>query len=311
MPGPKFTDSYGVKAKQIYSVDPGPERLIIPPIGHFLYDETSPTEVDEQKVKQFDEDGSAFSAVIEVYTDTKNKKLYVLDGRETVMTVREVNRRRALENREPILFDIKPVAINEKEAVAHMAVRNFHRRLPTPSAYALHIRQQRRAGWTWEAICQHLLVKVDDPEVWCRRRLPLAYCEPEVRAAFDNGDLPLNKAVEFGGSAEDGLEAEGREEQLGLLETLLAEKSFRKQAPKPPGKSARKRVRKALLNGETANLCFKDAEAAKVAAATLGWLDGDAKALDEWPEVRAIMESAVERKKAEPSEEVKRETSAS
>lgn len=304
MPGEKFTSKYGVKAQQIYGGDPGPDRLIIPPKGHFLYDESSPTEMNEQKLKQIDADGKAFSAIIEVYTDTSNKKMYVLDGRETLMHVREVNARRALEEpaREPIEISIKPVALSEKEAVAHMDVRNFHRRIPTPSAYALSIRRQRRAGYTWEQICDILLVKSDDPEQWCRRRLPLAYCEPEVRAAIDAGDLPLNSAVQFGGWVEDGSDAGGREEQLGLLEAKLAEKEAGKDRPKAVAAGARKRVHKALLNGETKDLCHRDAEAAKVAAATLGWLEGDTSAFDEWPEVRAIMERAAERKKSEVKE---------
>lgn len=297
--GEKFTVSYDVEASQIYKSDPGPDKLIIPPPGHFLHDESSPTVVDELKVRQIDADGFC-SAIIEVWTDKNKKVLYVLDGRETLATVREVNRRRAEQNREPVQIRMAPVSFDtEKEAVAHVAVRNFHRRnVPSPSAYALNIRMQRRAGWSWDKICDFLLIKSDDAEQWCKKRLPLAYAEPEVRRAFDAGELPLSHAPQFGGRAEDGSEAEGRDDQLGLLESLRAEKLAGADKPKGVAAAARKRVRQALLNGETANLCHKDAAAAEVAAATIAYLDGDRRAFDEWPEVRAIMERAAAKRSA-------------
>lgn len=301
MPGEKFTTKHDVAAAQIYTSDPGNEKLIIPPPDHFLFDKSSPTVVDEQKVRQIDEDGEC-SHVLEVWTDKNKKVMYVLDGRETLMTVREVNRRRVADNRKPILVHVKPVASTEKEAVAHMAVRNFHRRKPTPSAYAFHIRACRKYGHTWDKICDLLLIKSDDAEQWCKKRLPLAYAEPEVCQAFDAGELPLAHAPQFGGRAEDGSEAEGRDDQLGLLESLRAEKLADADKPKGVAAAARKRVRQALLNGESTNLCHKDAAAAGVAAATIAYLDGDKRAFDEWPEVRAIMDKAAEKKTKTKSE---------
>ncbi len=295
--GEKFDVKYGVKAAQIYRHDPGPDMLIIPPPGHFLHDESSPVVVDEQKVAQIDSDGKC-SAVIEVWTDKNKGVMYVLDGRETLRTVREVNRRRAAEGREPVDIQLAPQPLREKEAVAHVAVRNFHRRnVPTHGTYALNIRMQRKAGWSWDKICDFLLIKSDDPEQWCKKRLPLVHVEPEVRQAFDAGEFPLALAPQFGGRSEDGSDAPGRDEQLCILEQKRAEKLAPANKPRGVPAAARKRIAKAMLNGETAGLCHRDAEAAKVMAATIAYVDGDASALDEWPDVRAIAEKAAAGKK--------------
>lgn len=300
--GDKYEHKYNVASSQIYKNDPGPDKLIIPPPGHFLHDESSPTVVDEQKVKQIEEDGFC-SAIIEVWTDKDKSVQYVLDGRETLATVREVNCRRLTDGREPIQIRMTPVSLSEKDAVAHVAVRNFHRRnTPSPTAYALNIRMQRRAGWSWDKVCDFLLVKAEHPEKWCRSRLPLAFAVKEVRAAFDAGEFPLALALQFGGRDVDGSDALGPEEQLALLEQKRAEKLQRVGKPRAVPAAARKRVRAALLNGETRSLCTRDADAAMVAAATIAFLDGDASAFAEWPEVRAIMEKAVAKKSLSSTE---------
>jgi hypothetical protein len=228
--GEKFGPKYGVVAAQFYKNDPGPSRLKIPGPDHFLYDPSSPTTFDEIKVQQIDEDGQC-TQVVEVWTDSDNDILWVVDGRETLQNVREANRRRAEEKRELVelrLIPFKPKAASqlaERDVVAHLAVRNFHRRLPTPSSYALNILLLRKKGWEWSKVCQFLHVTSDDPEQWCKKRLPIAHCIDEVRAAFDSGKLSLAKATKFGGRAEDGSWALSRKDQLALLDAERAVKA--------------------------------------------------------------------------------------
>lgn len=286
--GKKFVSRYPVAASQIYKGDPGPDVLKIPGPDHWLFDPSSPTTFDEVKVRQIDTDGQC-SQIIEVLSDTDTDTLWVVDGRETLQNVREVNRRRAKEKRKPVelrLATFKPLAgseSQERDVIAHLVVRNFHRRLPTPSSYALNILLLHRRGHTWEQICQLLHVESDDPKQWCGKRLPIAHCVPEVRAAFDSGELPLAKVWAFGGRAHDGSEALGKTDQLALLRQLR-EQHAAPSKRRPIAPSVRKKVAAALSNGETSNLCTRDAEAAKVFAAALVYAEtGDLKALAEWP----------------------------
>lgn len=300
--GEKFAPKYGVAATQGYKGDPGPEKLRIPPPGHFLYDADSPTVFDEIKVRQIDADGH-MTDPIEVWTDPDNSILWVIDGRDRLLAVREVNRRRAAERREPVEPYLKPLPkiMSEKEVVARISVKNFHRREHRVSSYAMHILAQRKAGWPWEAIAQHLHVKTEDPEQWCRKRLPLAFCEPEVREAFDAGEFRLAVARQFGGGAVDGEGAPNRQQQLALLEEKRQEKLAAKAVPKSKqvNPRARERIRHALSNGETQNLTHVDQMRAEGAAAVLAFVDGDEGALKAWPDVEAIVRGALRAKREE------------
>lgn len=299
--GETFKEKYLVGRLQIYKDDPGPGTLRIPGPDHFLYDPSSPKTFDEIKVQQIDADGQC-SQVIEVWTDPDNGILWVIDGRETLQNIREVNRRRVESGRDPVSMRLAPYTTladkdtEEKEAVAHMVVRNFHRRLPTPSSYALNILVLHRKGFTWERICGLLHIESDDPKQWCKKRLPIAYCVEEVRAVFDSGELPLSKAPKFGGRADDGSWALSKKDQLALLaEEREAKAQPRESKQVPP--SARKRVVAALTNGESESLCHKDAEAAKAIAAALQYVEtGSLKALADWPDVAKIIKSAAAKK---------------
>lgn len=297
--GEKFDTKYGVRAAQVYRGDP--EKLRIPPPGHFLFDPDSPLVFDEIKVQQIDKDGHMTDA-IEVWTDPDSKVLWVIDGRDRTLAVREVNRRRKIANREPVELLIKPCpkGTTERDAIARISVKNLHRRVPRASTYAYHIRMQRKAGWSWEAIAQHLHITTDDAEQWCRKRLPLAYCEPEVVAAFDAGEFPLSAAPHFGGRNAEGEGALDREDQLALLVQKRGERQASKDAPaaRPLPTKTRERVRAALLNGETANLTFQDKMIAQGVAAALAYAGGDASALDKWPDVAAIARDAAKGKEA-------------
>lgn len=296
--GEKFVTKYGVQAAQTYCGDPGPEKLRIPPPGHFLYDPDSPTTFDEIKVRQIEADGHMIDDV-EVWTDPDKGILWVIDGRDRTLAVREVNRRRAAEGREPVLMRLMPLprGTTEQQAIARIAIKNLHRRVPKPSTYAHHIRMQRKAGFSWEAIAQHLHIETDDAEQWCRKRLPLAYCEPEVIAAFDSGEFPLSAAPHFGGRNAEGGGALDRVEQLALLEQKRGEKQAVKDNPQPrqvPTK-VRERVRAALSNGESANLCHQDQMIAEGFAAALAYVAGDEDVLKKWPDIAAIVRAAAEK----------------
>jgi len=299
--GEKFTDKYGVSNTQIYRGDPGPDRLVIPGPDHFLYDASSPTTFDEVKVRQIDADGH-YRQTIEVWTDPDNGKLYVVDGREGLLCVREVNRRRAEVGKRPIEPQLQPLSCSEKEAVARISIRNFHRRQPPPSAYAINILQNYKAGWMWEQICHILHVESENPEAWCRRYLPLAHCIPEVRAAFDAGKLPLTKAKEFGGGKPDGSEALGKRKQLDLLEEMLAPKEKADKPRQLPLKK-RERIAHAMTNGGSESLTFQDKTIAEGIAAGLALASGDMSMLDKWPDISKLVEKALS-KKVEAEEEV-------
>ena len=292
--GEKFASKYKVEATQIYKGDPGPDVLLIPPPGHFLYDAAAPTVFDEIKVKQIDADGHMTDA-IEVWTDPDVNKMFVVDGRDRLLAVREVNRRRAKESKELVKPHLKPLGkLSQKEVIARITIKNFHRRPPTPSAYAMHIASQRRAGWDWATIAHNLHVATDDAEQWCKKRLPLAFCEPEVCEAFDAGEFPLSVAPAFGGRNVEGADALGRQQQLDLLakrrNDKLAGKDKLKERQASP--KVRARIQHALSNGETQNLTHVDQMRAEGAAAVLAYVNGDASALKGWPDIEAIVRAA-------------------
>ena len=295
--GLKFIEKYDVETAQVYKGDSS--SLRIPPPNHPLYDRTAPTTFDPIRVEEIDASGEMTDA-IEVWTDPDKNILWVIDGRGRLLDTREVNRRRAADGRELVKPHIKPLNLTEKEAVARVRVKNYHRRTQSASDMAIDVAALRKAGWSWAECVTKLHRESADPEQWCRKILPLAYCVDEVRAAFDSGELPKSMARKFGGGAPDGSAALGRQEQLALLAEKRAERGAAgdsvKRAVTP---AARVRVRAALTNGATKNLCHDDAFAAEVAAATLAFVDGDDKALKSWPEVMKIVREAVKGRKGE------------
>lgn len=303
--GEKFAPKYGVEEAHIYKFDPGPDKLRIPPRGHPLFDESAPTTFDELSVQEIDRTGT-MTDPIEVWTDPDAKILWVVDGRRRLLDIREVNRRRADSGREPV----KPLIVpfdkkEEREAVARIRVKNYYRRAPKLSGMALDIRDLRAQGWSWEDCAKKLHVESDDPEQWCKKRLPLAFCVPEVRAAFDAGEFPLSYAPQFGGRSVDGSAALGKKEQLALLEQKRAEKQVAKDAPKTPSVTpkVRERIRHALSNGVSKTLCHQDQMFAEGIVAALSFVGGDTSAFKRWPDIdAAVREAILSRGKTESEE---------
>jgi hypothetical protein len=295
--GEKFMPKYGVELAQIYKGDP--EKLCIPGPDHPLFDKTAPTTFDELRVREIDRTGK-MNDPIEVWTDPDARRLWVVDGRGRTLDVREVNRRRALEGREPVKLLIINFAGDEKEAVGRIRVMNYHRRVQKPSDMAIDIHALRKSGWSWDECAAKLHVVVDGAESWAKRLLPLAFCIDEVRAAFDAGEFPRTQAHQFGGKAVDGSEALGKEEQVALLEQKRAEKLMSKEEPKQKqlAPKHRMRVSAALLNGASANLSYQDKMIAEGVAAGLALAGGDGKALDKWPDLAAIAVAAMAKKEA-------------
>lgn len=287
MAGEKFTKKYGVASAQVYRGDV--ELLKIPSPTHFLYDPTAPKTFDELRVRAIDRDGH-MSDPIEIWTDPDTRTMWVLDGRGRRLDVAEVNRRRAEKELEPVLPLIVPFPGDEKAAVARLREKNYHRRQPTPSGMALDILALRKAGHSWEACVEALHVESADAEQWCKKLLPLAHCVDEVRAAFDRGDLARGLAHRFGGRAIDGSQKLGKREQLDLLAELTEGRDKKASAPRPVSPAARVRVVAALTNGGAAGMKRADADVARVVAAAFARVGGDARALDEWPAVAAVVE---------------------
>jgi hypothetical protein len=294
--GEKFGPKYGVKPTQIYEGDPGPDKLRIPPPGHFLYDPSSPMTHDELRVRQIDKDGHMNDA-LEVWTDPDSGVLWTIDGRGRLLDVREVNRRRKKDGRAPVKPRLAPLKMTEAEAIARISIKNTHRRQIPPSAYAFGIDSQRKAGWAWDKIAEHHHIESKAPEQWCRLRLPLAFCEPEVREAFDAGLLQLPRASKFGGREVDGSGALGRKEQLALLDESLAERAAPAEPLlKPLTPKTRARIFTALTNGASEHLRSMDREVANAVAAALALIEGDADALSDWPEVAAVVQTVMAEK---------------
>lgn len=290
--GAKFTERYGVETATIYKGDT--DALRIPPPGHPLHDPTSPSTFDPFRVAEIDRDGK-MTDPIEVWTDPDTGILWSIDGRGRIHDVREVNRRRAKEGRELVKPYIVPFNGDEKHAIARVRVKNYHRRIPTKSGTALDLLVLRRAGWSWGDCAAKLHHQTDNPEHWGRSLLPLAHCIQEVREAIDSGELPAGAAARFGGTDPDGEKALSRSEQLALLRQLREEREKRAESKPAPGvgRAAQARALHALQNGATSKLDKEGKLAAKLVAATLARLAGDADALSEWPEVREILEAAL------------------
>lgn len=290
--GEKFTAKYGVSSATIYQDSSSTDALKIPPRGHPLYDSTSPTEFDEERVQVIDRDGT-MTDPLEVWTDPDSGTLWVLDGRSRLLDVREVNRRRKERGAEKMVAAyIVPFNVpgaDEKRAIARVRERNYHRRVPKPSDMAVDLVALRNTGYSWEDCAKILHVDTKDAEQFCRKLLPLAYCIPDAQAAIDSGELPRSRAAKFGGTAPDGSKALGKREQATLLAELLATKPVTKK-PKALAPKVRERIIAALTNGASADLKVADSIVAKAVAAALLFHGGDLKALKAYPNVEAIVE---------------------
>lgn len=296
--GASFTEKYGVDDARIYKGDS--DNLKIPPKGHPLFDSTSPTEFDPLIVAEIDKDGK-MTTPIEVWTDADTGTLWVVDGRSRLLAVREVNRLRAKDGREEVKPLIVAFAGSEQEAATRLHVKNHHRRLPTPSQYAIGIRELRKLGWPWADCAVKLHYTEGEPEGWCKRTLPLAFCIEEVQDAVDTGKLRQSVATKFGGRALDGSEALSRKDQLELLKEMTAQKERGESAagPKPVLPKVRARLRTALA-AETD-------ESSKLVLATLAFVDGDTSALKDYPNIgklviEALMPVAKEKPAKAPKE---------
>lgn len=291
--GEKFTSKYNVEAATIYKGDT--DALKIPGPNHPLFDPTAPTTFDPIRVEQIDQDGT-MSDPVEVWSDPDTNTLWVLDGRGRTLDVREVNRRRSEQGREPVKPYIVTFSGNEKEAVARVRIKNYHRRVPTPSGMALDLAVLRKQGWSWQECANKLHVETTDPEQWARKLMPLAYCVEEVRAAVDAGKITRAAAKKFGGTALDGSAALGRQEQLALLDEMLEGNVKEEEATegfKPVSAKHRERIKHALSNGATKDLKGLHVVVAKAVAAAIARIEGDTAALAEWPSVAAIVENAL------------------
>lgn len=234
-----------------------------------------------------------------MWTDPEKGVLWVLDGRGRFLDVQEVNRRRAKEGREPVQPYIVPFHGNEKEAVARVRSKNYHRRMPTASGMGCDILTLRKQGFSWEDCARILHVEVEDAEQWARRLLPLAHCVPEVRAAFDAKELPIALARKFAPSSIEGEDALSPKEQLKLLEELRAGrgKTDKASAPRPRSPKVREKVSSALAESTSSS--------AKLVQATLAWIEGDDDALSSWPDVKRIVEEALTPDEEKPVKEKK------
>lgn len=298
-PGEKFTSRYKKETANIYKDSGTLDRIEIPGPDHPLYDPTAPTVFDPIRVEAIDADGT-MTDPIEVWTDPDRGILWVLDGRGRFLDVQEVNRRRAADGRALVKPYLVPFPGDEKEAVARVRQKNYHRRLPTPSGMARDLLVLRKRGFSCAECAKILHHDTTDPEQWVRKLLPLAYCVPEVQRAVDAGDLPRSAVRRFAGAAADGSEALGKQTQIALLADLQRKKPIKTITAVTP--AARERARQALTNGGTAQLKSLDRLVARVAAAVLARVGGDASALRDWPDVAAIFEGALVKKAVEKVE---------
>lgn len=284
-----FVQKYGVDEARIYKGNV--DALEIPPPGHPLHDPTSPTKFDELRVAEIDKDGK-MTTPIEFWASPDEGKLWIVDGRGRKLDINEVNRRRAKDGREEVKPLLVPFQGTEQEAVARIRTKNYHRRSPTPSGIAQDILALRNAGYPWAEVAAKLHYTEGEPEGWCKRMLPLAFCIREVQAAFDAGTLHLVKSVKFGGRAVDGSEALGKKAQLELLSEMTAEKESGGTGPKAISNKVRSRVLTAIENA-TEIKSTVDKNAAYAIAAALRFVGGDLTAFNGFPEVSELVVGAL------------------
>lgn len=317
--GVKFVKKYRVRLGSAYEADP--DDLVIPPPGHFLHDPDGSEGHDEVRVAAIDKTGKYVGA-IPIWSDPDSGKLLVIDGRGNVLDCREVNRRRRARGDEPIGITVSRHPGTQEEAEDHVAMRNFLRKRPGAAHTAREIMRYHRMGRSWERIAEILGLHVDEKGL--RRMVPLAYCQPEVIAAVEERRIPASFARRFGGRAMNGSSALGREEQIALLESVLAErqekKAARKARPTREGDgnaaSASAEVESRRTSGESERdqreavatafsqgarrLDKTEQVVARACASLLRYLNGNPRALDAWPNLKGIVEDAL-RGGGEPS----------
>lgn len=286
MAGQKFTDKYDAKLDSLYKIDP--DKLVIPPPGHFLHDPDGNTTFNETRVQSIDAIGRYMGA-IPVYADTDTSRLYVIDGRGNVLDCREVNRRRRERGDELIEITVTRFPGTQEEAEDLVAQKNFLRKRPDLGHRAREIARFRRLGRSWSRVAA--ILGLDFGEDYLRAHVPLAYCIPEVCAAVDAGRISLEKAKRFGGEDIEGADALSREEQLELLNKMLNRKPRAKETQPRMSRA----VRAAAVEKLTTLVKEDDGQdeavyrAALGAAAVLRYLDGDADALDAFPAIKAAL----------------------
>lgn len=291
--GQKFTEKYaGIRTRQAYACDP--DQLTIPPKGHALYDPDGNQHFDELRVKEIDEDGEFTGAVI-IWSDPNQNKLFVVEGRGCVLDVKEVNRRRRERGDKPIEIVCMRLNVSLERAAEHVRLRNFHRKTPGYGQIAREIVLMNRQGKTPERMRELLHLGEDWTERMLRQLAPLAFCIPDVEAAFEAEKIPRSAIKKFGGKALDGSERLGDEEQQLLLAEMLSPKEKASTAPRSIPAAARARAVEALGNGATKELSQTDAIVAEIVRAALQLAGGDSAALEKWPAVAAIVDKALEK----------------
>lgn len=298
----KFTEKYGVKLASSYEADP--EILYIPPPGHALHDPDGCATHDEVRVQEIDRVGRCVR-VVTVWTDPDTGKLWVIAGRGNRHDVCEVNRRRRERGDDPIPIQFLRFPGDLDQAVDFVAMENFRRKRPSAVHVAREVLRYHRLGRPWKRIAE-LLQLDDEDEKMLKRRVPIAYCQPEVVAAIEAREVPLRKARLFGGRAMDGSQALGRDDQLKLLKEMREDKAAKKEArkgaearPASPGKArvatriVRTRVAEHLANGRVNHLPSELLPFARAIAAYERFMAGDRGALDYLPAIRQIVEEVV------------------
>lgn len=284
--GTKFVEKYDVKLDSTYKADP--DKLVIPPPGHFLHDPDGNSTFNETRVQSIDTVGRYMGA-IPVYADTDTSQLYVIDGRGNVLDCREVNRRRRERGDEPIGITVTRFPGTQEEAEDLVAQKNFLRKRPDLGHRAREIARFRRLGRSWKRV-EAILGLDGYGEDYLRAHIPLAYCIPEVVSAVDAGKISLEKAKRFGGENIEGADALGREEQLELLNKMLNRKPRAKETQPRMSRAVRAVAVERLTQVESADA--EEEVAARGAAAVLRYLDGDETALDALPAIKAALVSA-------------------
>lgn len=292
--GEKFVEKYSIpgapiKTRQVYEALP--EALVIPASDHPLYDLDGNTTFDEQMVQEVDRDGHLTHSVT-VWSDPDRRQLLVVDGRGCVFCVAEVNRRRQARGDAPIQVMFARLDCDLDRAIEHVTIRNFHRKRPTLGNYGREVLKLFRLGKSWTRIEEllHLNPETEGGEIRLKRLLALAYCVPEVVQAIEDGRISIRSVREFAGKELDGSERLGADEQLQVLADKIAKEPKEKVALSATDK---KRISAALVSDAETIKSKTDREAARVAAAMLARLGGDAKALADWPELAMLVNAAL------------------
>lgn len=296
--GDKYGDKYNVKLASNFNADP--DEIIIAELGHFLHDPDGNVTFNETRVKFIDEAGQCITT-IPVWSDPDKRVLYAIDGRGNVLDCREVNRRRRDRHDKPITICTMRFDGTQQQAEDLVAQKNFLRKVPTLLHTAREIVRFHRLGRSWERVAENVGL-VGEDEKALRARAPIAYCEPEVIVAFEAKEISPKKAKRFGGGKIDGSARLGRAEQLDLLSVLRGPKAPTKDRAASAGskkptraveRAAWSEVASRLANGGAKNLTGADLTLARGIAAAFRFRDGEIGALDAWPKVKLIIETAL------------------